>query len=97
MTTVTKNLLARKEKLLERLGAEDADQRSDIERQLEQVDTALQFLACRNRRANKDVMPLAHWPDRAVHLLKCIRQLVCPMLRLEVLPGDLEAALGFVE
>lgn len=45
MTTVTKNLLARKEKLLERLGAtEDADQRSDIQRQLEQVDTALQLL-----------------------------------------------------
>lgn len=45
MTTVSKNLLARKEKLLERLGAtEDADQRSDIQRQLEQVDTALQFL-----------------------------------------------------
>jgi hypothetical protein len=45
VTTVTKNLLARKEKLLERLEAtEDADQRSDIKRQLEQVDTALEFL-----------------------------------------------------
>lgn len=45
MTTVTKNLLARKEKLLERLGAtEDADQRNDIRRQLEQIETALEFL-----------------------------------------------------
>jgi len=45
VTTVITNLLARKEKLLKQLGAtEDADQRSDIKRQLEQVDTALEFL-----------------------------------------------------
>jgi hypothetical protein len=45
VTTVTENLLARKEKLLERLGAtENADQRTDIRRQLQQVDTALEFL-----------------------------------------------------
>ena len=45
MTTVITNLLARKEKLLKQLGAtEDADQRSDIKRELEQVDTALEFL-----------------------------------------------------
>jgi hypothetical protein len=45
VTTVIANLLARKEKLLEQLGAtEDADQRSDIQHKLEQVDTALEFL-----------------------------------------------------
>jgi hypothetical protein len=45
VTTAITNLLARKEKLLKQLEAtEDADQRSDIRRQLEQVDTALEFL-----------------------------------------------------
>jgi hypothetical protein len=38
-------LVARKEKLLKQLEAtEDADQRSDIQHKLEQVDTALEFL-----------------------------------------------------
>jgi hypothetical protein len=66
VTTAITNLVARKEKLLKQLEAtEDADQRSDIRRQLEQVDTALESLACRNKRANKDGLscrytPLAH-------------------------------------
>jgi hypothetical protein len=50
VTTVITNLLARKEKLLEQLGTtEDANQRSDIQRKLEQVDTALEFLGAPER------------------------------------------------
>jgi ribosome assembly protein YihI (activator of Der GTPase) len=50
VTTVITNLLARKEKLLDQLGAtEDANQRSDIQRKLEQVDTALEFLGAPER------------------------------------------------
>ena len=50
MTTAIANLVARKEKLLKQLEeAEDADQRSYIQRQLEQVDTALEFLGVPER------------------------------------------------
>ncbi len=45
MTTVVKNLLARKETLLARLGTtDDAGQREKLEQQLKQIDTALDFL-----------------------------------------------------
>ncbi|KRR17598.1 hypothetical protein CQ14_26020 [Bradyrhizobium lablabi] len=42
---VVKNLLARKQKLMEQLGVtEDADERAKIGRQLQQIKTALAFL-----------------------------------------------------
>ncbi|MGY8678564.1 hypothetical protein Q2941_12250 [Bradyrhizobium sp. UFLA05-153] len=45
MTTVIKNLLARKQKLIEQLdSAQDDEQREKIERQLEQIGTALDLL-----------------------------------------------------
>ncbi|WP_065755912.1 hypothetical protein [Bradyrhizobium paxllaeri] len=45
MTTLIKNLLARKQKLIEQLGVtEDADERDQIGRQLGQINTALVFL-----------------------------------------------------
>ncbi|WP_202639130.1 hypothetical protein [Bradyrhizobium sp. CCBAU 051011] len=45
MTIVVKNLLARKQKLMEQLGVtEDADERAKIGRQLRQIKTALAFL-----------------------------------------------------
>jgi hypothetical protein len=45
MTTVIKNLLARKQKLIEQLStSEDADERDKIQHQLEQINTALDFL-----------------------------------------------------
>jgi hypothetical protein len=45
MTTVIRNLHARKEKLIAQLGAtENADRRDEIQRQLEQINTALDFL-----------------------------------------------------
>ncbi|WFU39856.1 hypothetical protein QA640_36895 [Bradyrhizobium sp. CB82] len=45
MTTVIQNLLARKQKLIEQLGStQDFEQRNKIERQLEQVNTALDLL-----------------------------------------------------
>ncbi|GLR91445.1 hypothetical protein GCM10007857_81620 [Bradyrhizobium iriomotense] len=45
MTTVIQNLLARKQKLIEQLDlTQDVEQREEIERQLEQVNTALDLL-----------------------------------------------------
>jgi hypothetical protein len=45
MTTVIRNLHARKEKLIAQLGVTDeADQRDELQRQLEQINTALDFL-----------------------------------------------------
>lgn len=45
MTTVIRNLLARKQKLIEQLDSTiDVKQREKIEHQLEQVNTALDFL-----------------------------------------------------
>lgn len=63
MTTVTKNLLARKDKLLERLGAtEDADQRNDIRRQLEQIETALEFLGVPEQTSEKEGLSCRYTP-----------------------------------
>ncbi|MGV7215741.1 hypothetical protein [Bradyrhizobium sp. UFLA05-112] len=45
MTTVIKNLLVRKQKLIEQLDStQDEEQRENIERQLEQIGTALDLL-----------------------------------------------------
>ncbi|NOJ41480.1 hypothetical protein [Bradyrhizobium australiense] len=45
MTTLIKNLLARKQKLIEQLGVtEEAHERHQIGRQLGQIDAALAFL-----------------------------------------------------
>lgn len=45
MTTVIRNLLARKQKLIEQLDLTiDVEQREKIEHQLEQINTALDFL-----------------------------------------------------
>ncbi|KRR02228.1 hypothetical protein CQ12_18590 [Bradyrhizobium jicamae] len=45
VTPVIKNLLARKQKLIEQLSVtEDADERDKIGRQLRQINTALVFL-----------------------------------------------------
>ncbi|WFU80473.1 hypothetical protein QA645_39330 [Bradyrhizobium sp. CIAT3101] len=45
MTTVIKNLLARKQKLIEQLDStQDVRQREEIEQQLEKIRTALDFL-----------------------------------------------------
>jgi hypothetical protein len=45
VTTVIQNLLARKQRLLERLEKATAvDERDKIEQQLEQINTALDFL-----------------------------------------------------